>query len=424
MRNRSEATRDARPARPARGRGLGAAVCALAVAVALAFGSIALTALGVVDPASLLGRGGRSSGDAVVPTVLDEAPDPVVEIDLLMVGDMLVHQGVWQSGQRADGTYNYDHLFAHVAADVSAADLAIVNQETPLGGTELGLQGFPTFNSPQELGDAEVAAGFDVAASATNHTVDQGAAGVANTLAFWREEHPEMMVLGMADSQETYDEIHYYEKDGFRIALLNYTYGTNGLPIPAENPWATMLLDEGKVGRDLEIARETADMVVVLPHWGNEYVTEPSSYQRQWAQFLCDNGADLIIGCHPHCLEPVEVIEGADGQRTLCYWSLGNFVSCQSSTLKATGGMAKVTLAKQGDECWIAGYELVPVVTHQASGTAFTTYPLSAYSDDLAAVNWSQSGTVGQIDDFCAEVLGEGYDRAAHVFRGGEVRSG
>ena len=349
-------------------------------------------------------------------------PPKPVRVRLLFGGDVMQHLPQVTAARRETG-FDYREVFAHLHRRFRAADLVIVNLETTLTRTDR-YTGYPCFRSPAALADALRDAGVDVAVLANNHCCDGGAAGVHTTVA-------ELRRCGIRHTGVFTDSLDraannplWLEHCGVRFALLNYTYGTNGLPIPAENPWATMLLDEGKVGRDLEIARETADMVVVLPHWGNEYVTEPSSYQRQWAQFLCDNGADLIIGCHPHCLEPVEVIEGANGQRTLCYWSLGNFVSCQSSTLKATGGMAKVTLAKQGDECWIAGYELVPVVTHQASGTAFTTYPLSAYSDDLAAVNWSQSGTVGQIDDFCAEVLGEGYDRSAHVLRGGEVRSG
>lgn len=359
-----------------------------------------------------------SAMDADTHPVVYDAGDSTVTIDLMMVGDVLVHEGVWRSGERADGTYDYGHLFAQVAPDARAADLALLNQETVLGGRDLGLSGYPMFNSPQEIGDAEVDAGFNVICSATNHTLDKGEEGLARDLAYWRDRHPEVVVIGAADSQETYDDIYVYEKDGFRVAVLNYTFSTNGIPIPADNPWAVHMLDEDAVRADVARAQGMADLVVVCPHWGTEYQAAPDALQTRYADLFCELGVDVVIGTHPHCLEPVEVKTRDDGHKTLVYYSLGNFVSTQGQhELTAVGGMARVVMAKDGDGAQVERYELWPTVTHQQRGEAFTTYKLADYTDELAAVNPAGIGRRA-CEDLCTQVLGDAYDEKASVLAG------
>lgn len=392
---------------------LHALVCALVLIVSLSLN-------GCSAPAKTNDTGSVGSSSHATAIVSDAtAPqDQEVTIRLAMVGDVLVHRPVWESGQQADGTYQYDHLFVQVAPDIQAADVALVNQETVLGGTELGLSSYPTFNSPQEVGDAEAAAGFDVICKATNHTVDKGTAGIGNELAFWRERHPGVAVVGAADSQETYDTIYVYEKDGFKVAILNYAYGTNGIPLPADNPWAVHLLDENAIRADVARAQELADLVVVSPHWGTEYVAGPDAMQQQYADLFCELGVDVVIGTHPHCLGPVEVRTRADGHQTLIYYSLGNFVSAQNQQeLTAVGGLAEVTLVKDAEGARVADYELWPTVTHMAAGTSYTTYKLADYTDELAAQN--RAGITRQgCEDLCASVLGSSYDATESVLRG------
>lgn len=344
----------------------------------------------------------------------EEAPD---ELTILAVGDVLMHMQVWESGERADGTRSYDHLFAQVVNDVAAADVAIVGQETILGGVELGLSGYPTFNSPQEVGDAEVAAGFDVALGASNHAVDKGMKGIESSLAYWRSTHPEVLVTGIADGQEAYDSVPIVEREEHRIAVLNYTYGTNGIPLP--QPWAVRLLDEGLIASDAEAARAAgAEAIIACPHWGVEYAAGPDGDQRRWAQALADAGVDAIIGSHPHVMQPFEVIESSEGRQVPVFWSLGNFTSTSPRKDTMIGGMAQVSLRFDGG-CEITSCSLTPLVTHRADGTAFTTYQLSDYTDELAAANQIR-GVSGCGDfsfqwcvDFCAERLGELYDASA-----------
>lgn len=364
------------------------------------------------------GQGGKDPAVApAVPTVLDEAaPD---ELTVLMVGDILVHRGVWESGQRADGTRDYGHLFANVADDVSAADVALVNQETILGGEEVGpFSGYPVFNGPQEIGDAEVAAGFDVVLCATNHACDKGMAGIESELGFWRSSHPGVVVAGMADSQEAYDAVPMIERANHRIAVLNYTYGMNGIPLP--EPWAAHMLDEDAIARDADAAREAgAEAIVACPHWGVEYAAAPSDDQRHWAKVLADAGADVIVGGHPHVIQPFETIEDASGRVVPVFWSMGNFTSTQPRKDTMVGGMATATLVFDGDACEVRACRLAPLVTHRADGTAFTTYRLSDYTEELASAN--QIRTVGGCEDFtrrwcvdfCSERLGGGFDADA-----------
>lgn len=349
-----------------------------------------------------------------------EPPFEPVSVDLVMVGDILAHEGVYNSGFFPDGTINYDHIFANVKDDIQAADIAIVNQEVVLGGIELGLSGYPCFNSPTELGDALVDAGFNVILHATNHALDKGITGIDNTLNFWKENYPDLPILGIHDETftdyETQD-IYVYEKDGLRISILNYTYGTNGIPIPQSRPLIVNMLDEEKVALDIARAKEVSDFVVVCPHWGTEYVYTPDAYQQQWTQFFYEHEVDLVIGTHPHVIEPVEWIqEEGNDHKMLVYYSLGNFVSNQDRLPRMLGAMAEVTITmdKIDDEyvVYISDYGVEPLVTHKLFGPGLiTTYKLSDYNDTLAAQNRINSDEPGFsmafLQDLSKQVFGD-----------------
>ena len=404
-----------------------------------------LGGLALAGCTDLGGRGGAARGGAdSLPVIMDKPGSGAADTgatpsgaastaSFMMVGDILVHPGVWKSGMRADGTYNYDHIYAQIAGDAAGVDVAMLNQETILGGTAMGLSTFPNFNSPQELGDAEAKAGFDVALAATNHSADMGMAGIEAECKFWRERHPEVRLIGIYDNQAAYDAVDVLEVNGIKVAVLNHTFSLNGLPDPA--PYAVRLLEEEKFAADYRKAREAgAQMVVEVPHWGTEYVYEPDDYQREWAQRFLEAGVDVVIGSHPHVIEPVETLTRADGHKMLVFWSLGNFTSFQVEKPRMIGGMAKVTFEaraaeKKGGEATAAvrDWSFEPVVTHRAEGTAFTTYKLANYPEELAAQNGIRElegcadFSRAWCDDLCAQVLGAGYDRAACILRGGAL---
>lgn len=316
-------------------------------------------------------------------------------ISLVMVGDMLLHTPVEESALQEDGKYNFDAIFANTRSQIQVADIALVNQEVIIGGEELGISGYPCFNAPYEAGDALVNAGFDVICHATNHALDQGKKGVKNCLNFWKNSYPETTVLGINQSQEAQDSIYIYEQDGIQIAILNYTYGTNGIEIPSDMPYAVNLLNEEKVTADIKKAEELADFTVVCPHWGTEYELGISAEQEKWTELFLENGVDLVLGTHPHVIEPIELlVDEETGNEMLVYYSLGNFVNWTASSgegiaNRMVGGMAVVTIGQETNgEGFILDYGVTAVVCHLEEGTnGVTTYPLSKYSEELAEKN-------------------------------------
>ena len=338
------------------------------------------------------------------------------EITLVMVGDILLHEPVAESGMREDGTYNFDAVFEKVKDKISEADIALVNQEVILGGSELGITGYPCFNAPYELGDSLVDAGFDVVLHGTNHALDKGKRGLENCLNFWESAYPDIAVLGINESAEAQDEIYIYEQKGIRIAVLNYTYGTNGITLPESMPYAVNLLEEEKVTEDLRKADEEADFVIVCPHWGTEYKLAEADEQHYWAGVFEENGADLVLGTHPHVIEPVEWF-GEEGDM-LVYYSLGNFVNWTSGTgegvaNRMVGGMAEVTIGlDESGEAVITDYDMEPLVCHLEEGTdGVTVYFMEDYTEELAEKNEIRKQDANFSLEYCEklweEVIGE-----------------
>ncbi len=339
-------------------------------------------------------------------------PTPKPSVTLTMVGDILLHTRIHEYSVQEDGSYNYDAIFANLQEKIAAADIALVNQEVVLGGVELGVSGYPSFNAPYEVGDAIVKAGFDVSLHATNHALDKGKKGLLNTIAYWKENYPEIGVLGIHDSAEDQEELYIVELEGIRIAILNYTYGTNGIAMPKDMPYAVDMLNENAIVEDLKLAEEQADFVIVCPHWGTEYRLEPDWSQKKWTKLFLEHGADLVLGTHPHVIESVEWVTNEEtGEQMLVYYSIGNFVNWTSGTGAGTanrmvGGMANVTIElDENGKAYIADYGVEAVVCHVEKKTnGVTVYPLSQYTPELAEQNAirSQDGTFSL--EYCLEL--------------------
>ena len=306
-------------------------------------------------------------------------------VNIIAVGDNLIHNSVLKSGKINDSTYNFNRLFDIMKNDFQEADIAIINQETILGGSFRPYDGYPNFNSPNELGNAIVEAGFDVVLQASNHTLDVGVQGVVNCIEYWKQQKG-ITYLGINESQEENENIKVVEKNGIRFALLNYTYGLNGHTLPKDKSYLVNLIDTASVIKDIRKAEQIADFTIVFPHWGVEYVYEPNKHQKALAKIMTKHGADLIIGTHPHVLQPVEWIEAENGNKALCYYSLGNYTSGQKATPRVLGGMAKLSISKVNDSIFIEEAEIVPTITHYewVNGTSLhQTYKLSDYTEKL-----------------------------------------
>lgn len=348
----------------------------------------------------------------------EQAKPKSVQVDMVMIGDILFHFGVRESGLQADGSRNYDHVYEHILGELEGMDIKVVNQETILGGSRWEYTGFPTFNGPQEMGDAEAKAGFNVVLRATNHAMDMGYEGLSSELTFWKEKYPDIHVIGAADPYDdstSVDDIYVYEKDGFKIALLNFTYDLNGYEDPEG---AVSMLTEDHVRNVVTAADAVADLVVVFPHWGEEYNLEPVQEQYDMAKVLMDCGADVIIGGHPHVIEPVEILTASDGRKVPCYWSVGNFISTMVENECLVGGLAKVTMVKdENGNSSVTQCSFIPTITHKGLTTDMTTYLLRDFTDDLAPSNFLESNgsdnsdlTVAWANNFCTQVLGSNFD--------------
>lgn len=329
----------------------------------------------------------------------DQPPEATSEYKIIMVGDVLLHTPVEESCLQPDGSYDYDSLFSHTKEEIAAADLALVNQEVIIGGADLGISGYPCFNADYSLCDSLVGAGFDVICHATNHAMDKGRAGLVNCAEYWRDEYPQITVLGIHDTADTSTSCgadpSIIELGDMRIAVLNYTYGTNGISLPADMSYSVDLLKEEQVAADTWRAEELADFTIVCPHWGPEYRLTPDASQEKWTKIFAENGADLILGTHPHVIEPIEwVTDEASEHEMLVYYSLGNFVNWTSGTgegvaNRMVGGMAEVTITKNDHgEVEIADYGVKPMISHVASAPeGVTTYFLEDYPEELAEEN-------------------------------------
>ncbi len=289
-------------------------------------------------------------------------------VKLAAVGDALIHENILNSGKQKDGSYNYDAIFEHMKDYLSGFDVKIINQETIFVYDSKKFGGYPSFGTPKEVGDAMRAAGFNVITCATNHAYDRKEIGIQNTLDYWRKYKDSVLVTGIYGSQEDYDTLAIREYNGIKIAFLNYTTLLNSGA--KKEPYYIRMYKEAAALKEIQAAKKKADFVIVLPHWGVEYEHEPSEKQEKMAKKLAEAGADAIIGCHPHVVQPVKVIKTSDGRRVPCYYSLGNFVS-NMFWFKCQNG-----------ETTLRAAEYTPIVNHMSKDdTKFTVYLLSDYTD-------------------------------------------
>ena len=303
-------------------------------------------------------------------------------VTLAAVGDALIHENILNSGKKKDGTYNYDAIFSNVKDYLANFDVKIINQETIFINDSSKFAGYPSFGTPVEMGDAMRNAGFNVITCATNHAYDRGAKGIINTVDYWKQYEDSVLMTGIYKDQESYDTISVREYNGIKIAFLNYTTLLNSGA--KKEPYYIRMYKESNAVKEIKEAKKIADFVIVLPHWGIEYEHEPSDEQERMAKKLAEAGADVIIGCHPHVVQPMKVITTSDDRRVPCYYSLGNFVSNMFWFKCQLEGMAELTIVKWNGKTELKSAEYTPIVNHMNSDDSkFTVYLLSDYTDDL-----------------------------------------
>ena len=351
------------------------------------------------------------------------APPPPTTATLAVCGDVMSHMPVtndaWEEEQ---GVYDYRPIWAQAEPYIQAADYAVANLETTLSETG-PYSGFPAFRSPAALAGSLAGAGFDLMLTANNHCLDRGFDGLVSTLDALDGAGLAHVGTYRTQEEQAAGRIHLADVGGISVAFLGYTYGTNGIPVPRGREYAVDLFntdymttlstpDTGRIEADLAAARALEpDLIAVLIHWGVEYQTTQNSYQEQIADLLIENGADLVLGGHPHVPQPIEMrtVTAEDGsERTgfVC-WSLGNFISSQVDPLTDVTAVLTVELTRDNitGETAVTGWEYVPMLMVRRNGTerVFTLTDASTVPADTSA---DLAAELGEAAAVCEEILG------------------
>lgn len=321
-----------------------------------------------------------------VKTTQEEKKDTKKEMSasLIMVGDALIHSSIYMDAKTSTGSYDFRPMLEKIKPIVSKYDLKYYNQETVLGGVELGLSNYPRFNSPYEVGDAFIDAGFNLVSLATNHTMDKGEQGVLNSLSYWSKQQ-NILTAGSYNSFEDRDRKVIKEINEIKYAFFSYTTWTNWLETPTGKEYLNNVYNEELAKNDIERVKDEADVIIVAMHWGTEYSKGISDSQVEIANYLSSLGVDIIIGSHPHVVEPIEFIG-----KTMVIYSLGNFISDQVGVERLTGLMVSVnihkTVEKDNTTISLENPEAELIYTYSATYPRkrnFLVYPYSELNDDI-----------------------------------------
>ena len=328
-----------------------------------------------------------NSNDKVLDEVIKEEQVKEYSLSLVMVGDALIHDKIYNEAKElGNGNYDFKPMLEFIKPITSKYDLAYYNQETILGGSEIRVSSYPSFNSPYEVGDAFIDAGFNLVSLATNHTIDRGEKAVINSRNYWNSKD-NVLAVGSYSSSIERNQVQVREANNITYTMLNYTYGTNGIkvkegkeylvnvwPVSGNNPNTDTKYQAYKeqVKKDIESVRDSVDVLMVAMHWGIEYKYEPNSYQLDMAEYLASLGVEIIIGTHPHVIQPITWIDD-----TLVIYSLGNFISAHEvvNMGNRVGLMSSVNITKIVDE------EDVSITIDNLENELLYTYYTNNYKD-------------------------------------------
>ena len=298
-------------------------------------------------------------------------------LSLVMVGDVLIHEAVYKDALKSDGSYDFSSMFDDVRPLLSGYDLSYCNQESIIGGKDLGISGYPNFNSPDEIGEEIVNLGFNMVGLANNHAFDKGEKAINYSVNFW-EKYDNIITAGSYLSNDDRDNIKIYEKNGIKYAFLAYTTSLNGNKLNGKD-YLVNMYDKDKVKSDIDRVKD-ADLVIVAMHWGNEYTNEPTNSQKDIAAYLASLGVDLIIGTHPHVVQPITYIG-----ETLVVYSLGNFISNQLviDINPAIGLLIGIDITLEDDKVNFDIKKKELIYSYSDNSKNFKVIPFSKMSSDI-----------------------------------------
>ncbi len=356
-----------------------------------------------ISSAAVSGEAVNTESDVPEATTTETVSQPTAEdkrVHVIAAGDNLIHYSVFKNAERLAGpgeNYDFKPLYEPVKYLIEGADVAVLNQETiisesnPVRGADGGAL---LFNSPPEVADAVIDLGFDVFTMANNHLLDFGAPALEESINFWNKkaETYDLTVLGAYLNEEDSENIRVREVNGVKIAFLAYAEHINGFSIPADSSLRVVMnYEEDVIERQIKKAREIADAVIVSAHWGVEDTNVVSEDRIELANKMVNWGADVILGGHTHTAETMEWIERDDGTKGFVYYSIGNFICCQTDNFNLVGEMPDFDIVVDGvtGETRLEDVGCIPNIIHYEAGdyNNLTVYPYSKYTPELAAAH-------------------------------------
>lgn len=306
------------------------------------------------------------------------------KVSLLFAGDAMQHKSQLDAARIKGGGYDYSKYFSQIKSQIDSVDIAIVNFETTLPGR--AYTGYPCFGSPDEFAYALKDAGFDIFLTANNHSLDKGKIGVERTIMMLDSMQVKHLGTYINKEKRNLFDPMMIVKNGIRIGMLNYTYGTNGIEVQAPN--VINLIDKKQIINDIDILkRMQPDIIIANMHWGDEYKLKPNAEQKSLANFLIKNGVRLVIGGHPHVVQPIDIKQNGDSIENVVVYSLGNFVSGMKAVNTDGGMLARIDISKEEsgnvriDNC---SYSLVWVYKPIENGKIqFQLLPVEEYENEI-----------------------------------------
>lgn len=296
-----------------------------------------------------------------------------ISISMSVIGDIMCHNSQYiDAFNSSSNTYDFSYVFESIKSYVEPADIAIGNLETTFAGSKIGYSNYPRFNTPEQLATNLKDFGIDVLSTANNHSMDTNYSGIVSTINYL--DNAGISHTGTYVSKEQQDTILVKDVKGIKIAFLAFTYGTNGIPVPKDKSYCINLIDKDLILEQINLAKaKCPDLICVNMHWGIEYETKPNTEQKDLADFLFNNGVDIILGSHPHVLQPMEkrTVTLEDGSTKDCFviYSLGNFISGQTKENTRNSAILNITITKSGEtgETSLNFVSYIPIYMYKAS---------------------------------------------------------
>ncbi|MBR3882507.1 MAG: CapA family protein [Clostridia bacterium] len=297
---------------------------------------------------------------------LEEKED--IKVSMSVIGDIMCHNSQYNDAYK-NGEYDFSYVFDDIKEHIETADLAIGNLETTFAGKDRGYASYPTFNTPEILAQDLKELGIDVVSTANNHSLDTGYKGIESTIDYLDEAG--ILHTGTYKSVEDQENIVIKEVNGLKFAFLAYTYGTNGIPVPSGREYCINLIDKELIKTHLDLAKNLKpDVICVNMHWGIEYQNSPNAEQEELANFLFENGVDIILGSHPHVLQKMEskeiLLSNGELKNGFVIYSLGNFMSGQTKANTRNSIILKLDIIKEGStgNLRFENIDYIPIYTY------------------------------------------------------------